>query len=789
MFARSFTSLHFATVSFASRPMFAALLLAAAVPAAAQQPVPAPPDRAARDSAVRDSAARRLAPVVVTATRAPARIDELPQRVDVITRAALDRTPVNDAVDALKKLAGVDVIQYPSLLGAVSVRGFRPTTGTQPRTLILLDGRPAGAYNLALLDVSSIERIEVLKGPASALYGSSAVGGVVNFITRRSTGRPAGTVSAAYGSFATSELAGRAGGVIARPGGYALDADVTGRRYAQGDNYRVGRGGLFRNAVGGETAVKVATGREVRDTVGNGLVRDFSTFATASGSARVGAALPGAFRLDARGERFRATDVLTPGDIYARFSATPGNTRKNVDRRTGDVTLRRDPGAADAAGGLTHAPLARVYGAREGSDNYNVPGDTGFVSFAGQTRTAGFQVQDAVRLGGQALTVGVDGTRVDDTSRRYARTAGAVQEIGTFSPNSRYTSAATFAQAQLRTPGGRLTGVLGGRFDRVTLDLRTTPFRSDVTAGTDHFTTFNPNAGVQLAVGGGVRAHATAGRAFLTPGASQLAGFSQSVSGNVVAITIGNPTLRPERSATVDGGLAFSRPARGLDLDVTYFATRVEDRLTSARAAFAAGRRPTTATGQQISGITTSANAGAARVRGVEAEARYDLARAAGRPYSFALFASGTRILRAEERTPAARVDTAGLAAVQNLDPTVVFGRVTLDPSRTTTLRIKNVAPLTATAGIDYDSFRRFTGRLGARYVGRRLDSDFSDPNDPSDIEYAPFLVVDLTAGMRVHGRYRVEGQVSNLTDENYYEKRGYNLPGRAVRLRVAADF
>jgi outer membrane receptor protein involved in Fe transport len=119
----------------------------------------------------------------------------------------------------------------------------------------------------------------------------------------------------------------------------------------------------------------------------------------------------------------------------------------------------------------------------------------------------------------------------------------------------------------------------------------------------------------------------------------------------------------------------------------------------------------------------------------------------------------------------------------------VVFDRVALDPARATTVRIRNVAHLTGTAGVDYDDLRRFSGRLGARYVGRRLDSDFSDPADPGDIEYAPFLVVDLTAGVRLGGRYSLDGQVSNLTDENYYEKRGYNLPGRAVRLRVSANF
>jgi outer membrane receptor protein involved in Fe transport len=319
-----------------SVPTAAALLAAAAIasaPAGAQQP------RAARDSAAADSA-RRLAPVVVTATRTPTRADELPQRVTTITRADLERTPVVDAVDALKKLAGVDVIQYPSLLGFVSVRGFRPSSSTQTRTLILIDGRPAGAYNLALVDVNSIERIEVLRGPASALYGSSAMGGVVNLITRRTTGRPTGHRVERLRQLRDH----RADGARRRRDRPArrvrVDADLTARRYEQGRNYRVGGGGLFRSALGGETATKVYTGtarqpREVADTAGDGLARDFTTLTSRSGSARLGVALPAGFRLDARGEAFDADDVLSPGDIYARCRtrrATPARTSRAAPR-------------------------------------------------------------------------------------------------------------------------------------------------------------------------------------------------------------------------------------------------------------------------------------------------------------------------------------------------------------------------------------------------------------------------------------------------------------------------
>ncbi len=261
------------------------------------------------------------------------------------------------------------------------------------------------------------------------------------------------------------------------------------------------------------------------------------------------------------------------------------------------------------------------------------------------------------------------------------------------------------------------------------------------------------------------------------------------MNNGIASIVTGNPTLNPEHSVTVDGGVSFTLPERGIDFDITYFNTDVSDRISSARATFAADSRPTTASGDQIASIMTSANSGTASIRGVEAEMRYDIGRAMRRPYSLAISAGATRILQAEESTPRVVVDTSGLSAVKDLDPSVIFGRIGFDKAAMTKMRIKNVADLVATASLDYDDFHRFSGRLSARYVGRRLDSDFSNFADLSDVEYAPSLVMDLVAGVRIAGRYRVEGQVTNLTDENYYEMRGYNLAGRSLRLRVAADF
>lgn len=728
----------------------------------------------------RDSVRVPMLPTVTTtASRYTAPADSLPRRVDVISRAQLDATPALDMVDLLKKRAAIDVVQYPGLLGGIGIRGFRPQVGSiQQRVMILLDGRPSGITNVSLLDLQDVERIEVLKGPASALYGSSAMGGVVNVVTRRRTGARSGQLAASAGSFGATEFRVQGGGRVA--GG--VDADVSLRRYDQRDNFAIGGGNTLRGVLGRDSALKVyPTGsrpnRFVPDTLGDGIDRNFTTFASTSGTLRIGRAIGTRVRVDVRGDVFDAQDVASPGDLYSAGTPFPGNGRKDV---------RRAGGAADLAGTFgSHALLARVFTTDETSDFYNRPDSVRYVSFASLARTAGLQLQDVWHRGAQQLVAGVDVTEQRARSQRYT---SATTEAGTFSPNSAVQSLAAFSEARLTALSGRLVTTFGARLDRVTLSLESTPLRQDVIAGDDAFTVFNPSAGLLYAIGGGVRAHGSIGRAFLAPDAFGRAGLVQSSTAGVATIAFGNPSLAAEHSVTTDVGLGVTRVNGAFDADLTYFATNVTDRITSARATFAAGQRPVLANGDQVSRVQTSVNAGQATIRGLEAAVRYDVGAALGRRWSLNAFADMTRMFTATERSPTVTVDAAQFNGATNFSPSSIFQGVRIG-APDTELRIKNVASATWNVGLEYDSRSRLRAGVLGRYVGTRTDNDFSDFADISDIEYPPFAVIDLTGGVRLTSRLRADVQVSNVTDENYYEKRGYNLPGRAFTLRVTTAF
>ena len=723
--------------------------------------------------------AQRLPKVITTASRYAAPIDSLPRRVEVISRAELDATPSLDLVDVLKKRAGIDVVQYAGLLGGIGIRGFRPQVGSiQQRAMILLDGRPSGVTNVAMLDLQDVERIEVLKGPASALYGSSAMGGVVNVVTRRRIGTRSGVFSAAGGSFGTSEFRVQGGGHVVG----SLDADVSLRRFDQRDDYHVGGGNSLRGVFGSDSAFKIypagnKPSRYVTDTTGRGSRRDFTNFASTSGNARVGGMIGKRLRVDARGDLFDAKDVATPGDVFSAGTDFPGNGRKDV---------RRGGGAVDFGGAARgNALLARVFTTDEFSDYYDRPDSVRFVSYNTKAVTTGVQLQDVVSALGQQLVVGFDGTRQRATSRAFA---SASSEIGTYSPNSEVSSLAAFGETRVTALEGRLVGTLGARVDRVTLSLLNTPLRPDVQAGDDAFTVFNPSAGVLYAVGGGVRAHGSVGRAFLAPDAFGRAGLTKNVNAGVAAIAFGNPSLAAEHSVTTDIGLGLSRLRGAFDLDVTFFATDVTNRITQARASFAAGQRPTLADGTQVSRVQTSVNAGDAQIRGLEAAVRYDVGVAMARTWSLSMFASGTRIFSATETTPTVTVDAAQFNGATNFSPSSIFRGVVIGAPNVER-RIKNVASANWNLGMQFDDRRRFQAGLLGRYVGQRLDDDFSDFSDVSDIRYPAFAILDLTGGVRLTRRVRADIQVSNVTDENYYEKRGYNLPGRAFTIRLTTAF
>ena len=199
-----------------TRTLMSAALLAAPV-------IAAPVAAQATGQSTADSAT--LAPVVVTATRLPLALVAPPVSTTVITGAELRERGITTVADALRNVAGVDVVQVGSMGGLTSVflRG-----GQSDYVKVLLDGvplnEPGGAFYFQNLTTENVDRIEVVRGPASVLYGSDAVTGVVQVFTTHGSGAPAGSIAARGGTYGTSEELGDLHGG-AGPVGYSVGAD------------------------------------------------------------------------------------------------------------------------------------------------------------------------------------------------------------------------------------------------------------------------------------------------------------------------------------------------------------------------------------------------------------------------------------------------------------------------------------------------------------------------------------------------------------------------------------
>ncbi len=172
---------------------------------------------ASRALAAQSSDTVRLAPVITTATRSPLAADRVPASVTVLSGASLRAQGVTLLADALRQVPGVSIQQAGSF-GAQSSLFMRGGQGAY--TKVMIDGvavnEPGGAFDFATISLDNVERVEVVRGPVSVLYGSDAVTGVVNVITRGASGDAEG---------AATSLSGRGGSY----GSYDIAADAIRR--------------------------------------------------------------------------------------------------------------------------------------------------------------------------------------------------------------------------------------------------------------------------------------------------------------------------------------------------------------------------------------------------------------------------------------------------------------------------------------------------------------------------------------------------------------------------------
>ncbi len=147
-----------------------------------------------------------LGKIVVTPSKIEENYGDTARNVDVVTGGQIESSGAKNVAEALTEITSVDISDYG---GQGELKNIRMRGSTAAQVLVTVDGRPVnnprdGATDLSTIPLDNIERIEVVHGPASSLYGSQAMGGTVNIITKRPPAKGYKTeISSSFGTFRT----------------------------------------------------------------------------------------------------------------------------------------------------------------------------------------------------------------------------------------------------------------------------------------------------------------------------------------------------------------------------------------------------------------------------------------------------------------------------------------------------------------------------------------------------------------------------------------------------------
>ncbi|WP_367345002.1 TonB-dependent vitamin B12 receptor [Stenotrophomonas bentonitica] len=376
-------------------------------------------------AAAQDDAAA-LDPILVTATRTPIALHDSISPAQVIDRAEIERSQAPSLQDLLRGRAGIN-INNSGGLGKQSSLFLRGTNSAH--TLVLVDGVRINTGDLGLamlqdLPLAQIERVEIVRGPQSSLYGADAIGGVIQIFTRRNAGEFAPHLQLGGGSNGLREASGGFGGTGAR-GWFGTDI-----AYQHTDGI---------NACRGDAATFAGCGADEPDRDG---------YRNLSMSLRGGYSLTDTLQVEGTALRAEGENHY---DGYYNYSETlqqvlGGKVRYTPSER---FTLTANVGRADNE-----------------SDNYN---DSTWLGAAQTHRDSASVQADAGIAEGQLLSAGVDWSQdnLDGSSAGYLvdsrdNTGVFVQYQGRFGAHQ--------LQASLRNDdneqfGNHTTGSLGWGMD------------------------------------------------------------------------------------------------------------------------------------------------------------------------------------------------------------------------------------------------------------------------------------------------------------------------------------
>ncbi|MFH1155954.1 MAG: TonB-dependent receptor [Pseudomonadota bacterium] len=462
--------------------------------------------------------------MVVTESRIQEKKSETTQSITTITQEQISLSAARDLGDLLFENGIGNVRKYPGTLTSISIRGFRTETlgnDLEGKVLILINGRRAGTGNAAKIPAQSIDRIEIIRGPAAVQYGSAAVGGLVNVILKQGAGDPKFYLSQTLGSFGLTRTEA---GASAKTG--AVDISAAASVESMDDYTIAGSGDTVFHNTGYDQK------KEVFLNLGYEVFPHNRVGISVNSFDMEGEGYPGYFSIqdldDQKSSNNTSVDFTWDGESQARALAWKLRYFRTDDRDTWFDPLGSNP------------------------DGWDMDSPTRM-----KTDQQGAQAQASLKMDRATLSTGVDWVRYD------IETTWTPQKMS-------YENPALFVLGKTFWMDRRLILSAGLRWDYYKLDV-TEP------KGTEQDdSNLSPSLGVAWQVNDIVKLRASYGEAFVMPSADQMAaGYN-----NYGLHYVGNPDLKPETSATWEAGADIAWGF--LFAQVTGFMTDFKDKIEAA---------------------------------------------------------------------------------------------------------------------------------------------------------------------------------------------------------------
>ncbi|WP_245898228.1 TonB-dependent receptor [Phreatobacter cathodiphilus] len=529
--------------------------------------------------------------IVVTSTGRPEPRSQITGTVQVIEGERLARSQAQSVTELLAENAVGFFSEWTPGQTSINIRGGASDgqgKDFRSQVLVLINGRRAGTANISKLSPADVARIEIVRGPASVIYGSGAMGGVINIILRNGRNTEGSAVEIQGGSWGLLQGRGHTAGRFGESDYYLGLAG--GRR----DSYSSGSGGgLMANTQWQRLGATGAFGHQIDDlnrvdvTIRSDGIYDAgfrgSSWSTFNRDQRTNASFDVVYsgRTATDFARWTSHSYLVEDQDIFRWASRSGGTRLDINRRHLSIM------------GTKFEPIVHLF-----------PGNE--------------------------LLLGLNLERSWLRSARYREAINPPYTMAQVAPqdaNQTDSLMAFYAENSQRLFDDRVVLRAGVRHTRGSTSFDATPNLANQQTGS------RPYSATTYTVGGTYRAtqnlsfRTGLATGFRAPTATELAGDYTVLAGGQI---FGNPNLRPETSRQYEVGATFSW--NGLNIDAALFQNTISHRIISQRR-----------TGPlNISDYVN--NAGDIVIRGVEVQASLDVLRAvAARPngWHWSLFANG----------------------------------------------------------------------------------------------------------------------------------------------------